>query len=150
MTSTNSTEEVLKQDRRGRVRVPRERREGLLEEFSRSGLSGAEFARMAGIKYATFANWRQQQRRRGGAAGDAAKDAVAMGGEPRHGLGQVTGLRLLEAVVEDGSQEQPGAINGVGLVIELAGGSRLRVDSPVQLAMATELLVLLAQRSRRC
>lgn len=36
--------ELLKQDTRGRVRVPRERREALLAEFARSGISGAKFA----------------------------------------------------------------------------------------------------------
>ena len=49
--------EVLKTDKRGRVRVPVERREALLDEFEKSGMSGAKFARLAGIKYATFANW---------------------------------------------------------------------------------------------
>ncbi|MEZ0257047.1 MAG: IS66 family insertion sequence element accessory protein TnpB, partial [Chthoniobacter sp.] len=63
MTSTTASHEVLKQDRRGRVRVSRERREALLDEFSRSGLSAAEFARMAGIKYPTFANWLQERRK---------------------------------------------------------------------------------------
>jgi hypothetical protein len=38
-------------DARGRVRVPVERREALLDEFERSGLSGVKFAQMAGLKY---------------------------------------------------------------------------------------------------
>ena len=63
MTSTTAANEVLKQDRRGRVRVPRERREALLAEFARSGLSAAAFAQMTGIKYPTFANWLQERRK---------------------------------------------------------------------------------------
>ena len=51
MTSLRSEVEVLKQDERGRVRVPRERRESLLDEFEASGTSGARFARLAGIKF---------------------------------------------------------------------------------------------------
>ena len=63
MTSTNETVEFLKQDSRGQVLVPMERRRELLEEFERSGMSGAQFARLSGVKYATFANWRQKQSR---------------------------------------------------------------------------------------
>ena len=44
MTSMNAKTEVLKQDVRGRVRVSAERREALLDEFERSGASGAKFA----------------------------------------------------------------------------------------------------------
>jgi len=38
-----------------------------------------------------------------------------------------------------------------GLLIELPGGSRMRIESPVQLAMAAELVNLVAQSARaRC
>ncbi len=63
MTSLNSDVEVFKQDARGRVRVPGERRESLLDEFERSGVSGAQFARLAGIKYSTFAAWVSRRRK---------------------------------------------------------------------------------------
>jgi len=56
-------EVVLKTDVLGRVRTPLQRRHSLLEEFERSGLSGAKFAALAGIKYSTFANWLQKRRR---------------------------------------------------------------------------------------
>ena len=62
MTSVNGSEEVLKQDTRGRIRVPRERRESVLDEFERSGLTGAKFARLAGINYQTFAGWVQRRK----------------------------------------------------------------------------------------
>jgi hypothetical protein len=136
MTSTTVTDEVLKQDRRGRVRVPKERREALLEEFARSGLSAAVFAQMAGIKYPTFANWLQQRRKAQRGSVGAPPEAVVRGGA----------IRLLEAVVEDHATRAVG--NGAGLLIELPGGGRLVVPSPAHLAMAAELLALLAQRSR--
>jgi transposase-like protein len=136
MTSTTRTDEVLKQDRRGRVRVPQERREALLEEFGRSGLSAAAFARMAGIKYPTFANWLQQRRKAQRRSAAAPPEVVARGGA----------IRLLEAVVEDHAERAGGS--GAGLLIELPGGGRLTVSSPAHLAMAAELLALLAQRSR--
>ena len=46
---------LLKQDVRGRVRTPRKRREALLDEFERSGLSGPKFAALVGVKYQTLA-----------------------------------------------------------------------------------------------
>ena len=136
MTSTTVQDEVLQQDRRGRVRVPRERREGLLAEFSRSGLSAASFARMAGVKYSTFANWRQRQGKTRGRPGAGAASVLA-GGRP---------VRLLEAIVEE--SVTPAAGSSAGLLIELPGGSRLTVDAPTQLAMAAELVSLIAQRRR--
>ena len=57
MTSMIGEAEVLKTDTRGRVRVFPEPREALLDEFEKSGMSGAKFARLAGVHYATFANW---------------------------------------------------------------------------------------------
>lgn len=140
MTSTKTASEVLKQDSRGRVRVPVERREGLLDEFERSGASGAQFARMAGLKYATFANWVHQRRQRRRQAGGQLSVAGNGGAIP-----------LFEALVEGGSGglERGGGMGG--LLVELPGGSRLRVESPVQVAMAAELVVLIAQRARaRC
>lgn len=53
------------QDARGRVRTPRERREKILDEYERSGMSGAAFAAMVGMKYPTLASWIQQRRRQG-------------------------------------------------------------------------------------
>ena len=65
MTDINSTHElaVLKTDSRGRVWTPPQRREALLDAFEQSGMSGAKFARLHGIKYPTFANWRQARNR---------------------------------------------------------------------------------------
>jgi hypothetical protein len=42
---------VLKVDQQRRVRRTAAQREALLAEYARSGLSGPEFARVAGIKY---------------------------------------------------------------------------------------------------
>ena len=46
---------ILSQDAQGRVLVSRERRESLLEEYDRSGMSGVKFAQYVGIKYSTLA-----------------------------------------------------------------------------------------------
>jgi transposase-like protein len=64
MTPTKVPSEILPTDSRGRVRMSRQRREELLDEFERSGMTGAQFARTIGLKYQTFAFWRQQRQKR--------------------------------------------------------------------------------------
>ena len=61
--ATEIVEDGAKRDRRGRVSWPKRRREELLADYGRSGLSQAAFARRAGVRYATFAHWVQQARR---------------------------------------------------------------------------------------
>jgi hypothetical protein len=70
---TEVVEDGRRPDRLGRVRTPRSRREELLAEYERSGLSQAAFARRAGVRYPTFAHWVQERRsvREGIAAPDA-------------------------------------------------------------------------------
>ena len=141
MTSTSAGAEILKQDKRGRVRVTLERREALLDEFEKSALSGAKFARMVGVKYATFANWVARRRQERMASREGGRKASAV----------VRPMRLFEAVLEG---EPSGTARGVvaeGLVVELPGGSRLVLGSPVHLPMAAELVILVAQgMGRRC
>jgi hypothetical protein len=59
----NSDGVILETDERGRVRTPAERRESLLDEFERSGLSAVKFAALVGIKYQTFAAWAARRRK---------------------------------------------------------------------------------------
>lgn len=147
MTSTNAKTEVLKQDARGRIRVSAARRGALLDEFERSGASGAKFARLAGIKYATFANW-VQKRRKQRVSVSTVVNASAGVNDPVANTGAV---RLFEALVEGGSRANQPSASSEGLLIELPGGSRMRIESPVQLEMAAELVALIAQRARsRC
>ena len=67
MTSPTSRDgkenELLKVDTKGRVQIPPERRKDLLEEFDRSGMTGAAFAKHCGInhdKALLFGNKTQQ------------------------------------------------------------------------------------------
>ncbi len=55
--------EILKVDVLGRVTVPKEKREELLDAFEASGMSGAQFAQHHGINVQTFASWIQKRRR---------------------------------------------------------------------------------------
>ena len=132
MTNTTLPDEVLKCDALGRVRTPRARREALVEEFARSGVSARKFAALVGVNYQTFASWVQARRK-------ARDQSVA------------APVRLWEAVVEGGGCEarEPGCASG--LQIDLPGGCRMSVASPVQLQMAAELVALISQRTgARC
>ena len=148
MTSPTRQSETLKQDVRGRVLVSAGRREALLDEFERSGASAMRFARLAGLKYSTFANWVQARRRRRALVQPPGHEAEAADGLAERG-GPV---RLFEALVEGG----PGGCGEVqraerGVIIELPGGCRLSVGSPAELPMAAELVALIAQAVRaRC
>lgn len=127
MTSMTGDQNLLQADVRGRVRVPAERREALLDEYERSGLSGARFAQLAGIKYATFANWvqqRRQTRKKQGELGQSVCQPVA----------------FVEALIDQAGGE---TASEHGLKIELPGGAQVQVESPMQLRLAAELLRML-------
>jgi len=116
---------ILKTDEMGRVRTPAARRESLLDEFERSGLSGTKFAALAGIKYQTFAAWAHKRRvQRGGRTPAAAKPADS--------------TRWLEAVVES-------AQNPTVMVLQLPGGARVEVADEKQAMLAAVLVKALAQ-----
>jgi hypothetical protein len=116
-------EVVLKTDNRGRVQTPAARREQLLDEFERSGLSGKKFAALVGIKYPTLATWASKRRRERGLPPTINRPKT---------------VRLLEAVVEPGSGGQP-------LVLELPGGARMEIKNAQQAALAGALLRTLAK-----
>jgi hypothetical protein len=124
MTNTTQAEEqVLKMDLLGRVKTPAARREQLLDEFERSGLTGQKFAEVVGIKYQTFATWAQKRRRQRGAY-----PAVK---RPKQ-------LRWLEAVV--GEAQSSGDKIPLPLVLELPGGAKVQIADAQQAALAAVLL----------
>lgn len=57
-TGNEAGSKLIRTDKLGRMRTSGERREMILDEFEKSGMSGASFATMIGIKYQTFAGWR--------------------------------------------------------------------------------------------
>ena len=150
-TAALPASEILKRDQRGRIWIKPKRREALLDEFERSGLSGAQFARLTGVNYSSFQNWVARRRQKRGHGLEAPGEKRPTVAEPRE-------VRLVEAVVEsDGESRGPAPApplpgpSGVGLLVELPGGSRMQIETPVQLQMAAELLALIAQRARaRC
>ncbi|MDE3068577.1 MAG: IS66 family insertion sequence element accessory protein TnpB [Verrucomicrobiota bacterium] len=121
---------VLKRDGQGRVRMPAARREQLLDEFERSGLSGPKFAALAGLKYQTFATWAQKRKRQR----EAAKVPAAM----------PESVKWLEAVVEQ-AHEAANRTGGASLVLQLPGGVRLEVADERQAALAAMVVRALAK-----
>jgi hypothetical protein len=120
MTNTTPADEVvLKQDVLGRVKTPTVRREQLLDEFERSGLTGQKFAALVGIKYQTFATWAQKRRR--------SRGAYPVVKQPKQ-------LRWVEAVIEQNSGDKS------PLVLELAGGSKVQIADARQVVLAAALL----------
>jgi hypothetical protein len=131
MTSaTEEPGEILSRDAQGRVLVSRERRELLLEQYDRSGMSGVKFAEYIGIKYSTLAYWLQSRRQRrereksllkAGADTEACKNNGAW----------------IEAVVENGARSR---VQGGTLRIYFKAGAYCQISNAAEAALAAELL----------
>ncbi len=101
-------------DTKGRVRTSKEQRRIILAEFQRSGVSAAQFAQRAGLKYSTFAAWVQRYRR-------------------TKRPGRKSPVRLLEAVVAS-TPLSP------ALEVQLPGGARLEIRDASQVALVAALV----------
>lgn len=119
-------EHLLRTDKAGRVRVPPERREAILDEFERSGMTGKAFAEHHGIKYPTFASWRSKRKRERAATGNS--DSI---GE------ESGGFTFLEVSAPGPVDSPPGER---GLAVEFPGGARMILRGRDDLALAAELL----------
>lgn len=119
----------LKIDRRGRVRSTVAQRQAVLAEFERSGLSGPQFARVAGIAYQTFVSWRKGQR-------------AALAVDPAAPPKGAAPVRLVEAVLAhrtDGLDSGPGVLK-----VDLPGGCSVRIQDSGQVQLAAQLIEALA------
>jgi hypothetical protein len=122
--------QILSRDARGRVLISRERREALLGEYDRSGMSGVKFAQYVGIKYSTLAYWVQSRRR------PRRREKSLLKAGTDTGAGKSAG-GWIEAVVEEGSS--PRMPTG-GLRIDFAGGASCQISNVAEAALAAELL----------
>lgn len=139
MNTTQSDGVILKTDALGRVKTPAARREQLLDEFERSGLSGVAFAEFVGIKYQTFATWAQHRRRRRKTAASAKSPGQAAA--PKQ-------LRWMEAVIEEA--QAPAGEKAAALVLHLPGGVRVEIVDDKQVALAVAVVRALAQPPLSC
>ena len=134
MTTTNGLSDgIIKIDTRGRMRTTRERREALLAEFDRSGMSGQKFAAWAGIKYPTWASWVQQRRKARGKVPPAEKET-----EP--GEEEANKIRWLEAVVSTSTAKASVKLKTGGLIVHGPSGVRLELSDERQIKLAAQLL----------
>ena len=105
----------MKTDRLGRIQTTPEQREAWLDAFEHSGMTGAAFAKLHGIKYTTFSYWRQKRDRE------------------RNG-------RDKEApFFEEVEVRMPGS-DSAGLKVSLPGGACVVVDRADQFPMVAALL----------
>ena len=110
--------QLLKIDTRGRIRSTQQQRDAVLDACEASGLSGPEFTRVHGIKYQTFATWRQKRREKREAGNSKSTTATPT-------------ITLLEATTEEQT---------VGLRIDLPGGASIEVNNRSQTRLAAQLL----------
>lgn len=122
--ATEPTEpNLIRTDALGRARHTREQRERILDEYERSGLSGAKFAAVCGVKYQTFATWLQRRTRQ--------RNEYPKGQPRRKAAAEV---RWLEASV------QPAAASNTGLLLQLPGGVLTQVSNEHHIALAAALV----------
>lgn len=126
-TSTSNSSTLLKTDCLGRVRTPPDKREAYLDTFEQSGLSGVTFCKLHGLRYTTFASWRQKRRR------GSTQPAAQAVGEVSTDLKQA--VPFFEEVVLP-----PPVRTDVTLQVELPGGASFVITEADQLPLATALL----------
>ena len=114
----DTTSIILKTDSRGRVRMPPQRREELLMEFERSGLSATKFAQLAGERYQTFATWVQKHKKRRPTTGMAASAAPLRFAEVAPPAATPS-CRMLCVVLPGGASIEQHKISQVGLAAAL-------------------------------
>ena len=142
-TTTEEEKEIFKVDAIGRVRVPKERREALVDEFERSGMSGLVFAERYGVNYQTFATWVQKRRRADGTY-EKMKDEREAGKAGSGSKRMASKMKWLEVVKE------PPVAAAVGLKVELPGGGVVRVEDASQAALAAVLIRELQRSVASC
>ena len=120
---TPVSQALLKTDVLGRLRITREHRQRLIEEFDRSGTSAARFAQLAGLKYSTFAAWVRRHRCH----------------LPARTAGKQ--VRLVEAVAVRNKQDSDPAVK-----LQLPGGAQLELSSVQQATVVAALIQALAGR----
>lgn len=126
---TTTTTTTLKRDALGRVSTPRAQRDAMLDEFERSGLSAARFARAAGINYQTFATWVQRRKH-------------ALGDYENRPHREPAAIRLVEVVaqVAPATADASPGMDASALEILLPSGVRMLVHDARQVELAAQLL----------
>lgn len=118
---------TIKRDAWGRVLTSPKRRNELLDEYERTGVSPAQFARVKGIKLSTMCTWIKRRQ-------------LSQQQQKRVNLcKKVSPVRFIEAVITS-----PRSL----LTVELPGGARVSVESKEQIEGLSQLLITLARKER--
>jgi Transposase len=123
---TATTDNIIKSDRRGRLRYTPEQRESLVKACQASGLSTPRFAAIHGVKYQTLAAWIHRHKR-------PAKPA-------RPGLPRPAPLLLVPAELDGLISSGPSSL----MEINLPGGAKLTITTPGHIPLAAALIRELA------
>ncbi len=118
---------LIKTDRLGRISVTPQHREALLDKFEQSGMSGQRFTELHGIKYTTFANWRQQRR-------------VKLNQSPEVKAASPHELidSLSEVIVQNVTSTSPPQSSA--LQVDLGGGVSLTIQGKTDLGLVAKLI----------
>jgi hypothetical protein len=119
----SSEPSLIKTDTLGRMHRTPQQREQILDEYERSGLSGAKFAALCGVKYQTFAAWLARRKKR---------KQLHLQARPRRKPSAA--VRWLEASV------QPAATCASGLTLQLPGGVRAQLTHQSHIPLAAALV----------
>jgi transposase-like protein len=95
----------------------------LVEEYERSGMSGAAFAEHVGVKYTTLASWIQRKRNRAQSEQEAP--------------GQNQPVQWVEAMVPASPSVE---VRRTGLLLEFGGGARMEIADQKGAILAAEIL----------
>lgn len=133
LTSDDTT--ILKADSKGRMQTPPARREQLLDEFEKSGLSGAKFAQLSGIKYQTFAAWAARRRQQRGLSCPTLSPSAPS-------------VRWLEAVVSEATTTPAQTLPPIK--VSLGTGSWVEFNQAAQVGLVAALLQALQKPSTLC
>ena len=125
MTATHDN--IIKSDRRGRLRYTQEQRDALVNACLASGLSTPRFAAIHGVKYQTQAAWIHRRHRQ-------TKPA-------QPGLPQPAPFMLVPVEREDPASSAVASL----MEINLPGGATLRVTAPGHIPLAAALIRELAK-----
>jgi hypothetical protein len=117
------------------VRVPKARREMLLDEWERSGGSAAQFADYVGIKYSTLASWIQKRRKQAGLKASLLKPGAVDSNQ--------SDGRWVEAILEN--NPEPKGLEST-LRIYFTAGAYCQISNAREAGLAAELLGRLGVR----
>ena len=129
-TSEVSQNDIIKTDRLGRILVKAEHREALLDKFDQGSISAQQFAKLHGIKYTTFASWRQKRQAK---LEQYPEDVSQAPGALLDSLSEVV-------VSSQSGLARPESNQSTALRVDLGGGVSLKIEAEADLKLAAKLI----------